>query len=306
MFPESTRCRRSDIGNFGQKNQRVSCKLWKIKSLTMKLTANHFAHLSRLTNWCIVTWLLLRLDVHHAAYYWWSPQSWTILPWNEFLGRVWRGKSLVVWQARTGLIFHAVGFAVEQEQRQETKKLQTQAILHDVESLGWDELEMFRASKQGSCLLSSFSLLCLPLAQLKLKWGSQWLYGGGMPCSVTGEVFLLLKGTISSVPYIPPFARNSFGLFGLSIFICEYFVLIFFWTFVSLFIFFFCPSTFWLLLHFTHTGTKFSQLLQNSPFHSLHSVWKQSRAVYIPASPRLGKEYGHMPVLINRELLVTA
>ena len=48
---------------------RVSCKLWEIQSLPMQLTVGHFGHLSRLTIWHEVTWLLLRLEVLHAASY---------------------------------------------------------------------------------------------------------------------------------------------------------------------------------------------------------------------------------------------
>lgn len=65
---------------------------------------------------------------------------------------------MVVWQAKTGSGFQAVGSVLEQDWRQETEKLLTQALLHRMESLGWDEW--------GRALLCSFSLLCLPLAQL--------------------------------------------------------------------------------------------------------------------------------------------
>ena len=37
----------------------------------------------------------------------------------------------------------------------------------------------------------------------------------------------------------------------------------------------------------------------------IHGERKQSRAVYIPASPGLGRWRGYVPALINRELLVT-
>lgn len=95
---------------------------------------------------------------------WQSAQSWTMSPWNEFLGRVWRPKSLMVWQTRTGSIFHAVGSALGQDWRQETKKLPTQAILHGIESLGWDELEHAQGLQGG--LLSAHALLSFMPARL--------------------------------------------------------------------------------------------------------------------------------------------
>lgn len=83
----------------------------------------------------------------------------------------------MVWQARMGSIFHAVGSTLGQDWRQETKKLLMPAILHGIESLGWDELEsvqglqggLLSAQRRPSCwsglpamaLLSSFHSACL-------------------------------------------------------------------------------------------------------------------------------------------------
>ena len=93
----------------------------------------------------------------------------------------------MVWQARTGSIFHGVRSALGQDWRQETKQAADagDAAWYRELGMGWDELDSVQGLQGGlwsaqclpSCqsglgamaLLSSFSLHCLPLAQLKSK-----------------------------------------------------------------------------------------------------------------------------------------
>lgn len=216
----------------------------------------------------------------------------------------------MVWQARTGLICHAVGSALGQDWRQETKRLLMQAILHGMESWGWDELEspprrtpvctalgfrLVRLASNGLAFLFLSTLPSFGRTQVKIRYtDTVWQLMNNIHllqdesrrlCSITEEVVLLLTAL-----------RLVFLMFPhLLVTNLDFFVFLVYNTFVIFFFpFTFCP--FYSYWHkFPPAPTKLSHLTASK----IHGERKQSRAVYIPASPGLGRQHGYVPVLIG-------
>lgn len=187
------RCRRSDTGSFGQKNQA------ELAAICGKYNLCHVAD-----SWSFFisddTLMCSNLVITRA---WCSACSFFLLnPGNvlragqrysgmKLLEEVQRGKSLVVWQDRHGSILHAVGVALGQDWRQEAQQLLMQGILYGIKSLGWDEQGHVQGLQGGvlsaQCWPSWGSGLqqwpCFHFSPhsaflwLKSEWGAQRLHG---------------------------------------------------------------------------------------------------------------------------------